>query len=656
MWKHSVSVTPSPTSPTKRSGPNGDSSPPRKKLRIRIKTPQTVSNEYDHKTGCNYDSADKSCGNRNSIRISAPQLRGHAVNTRRPTTIHDLYDVQKVLGEGGFGKVYLAVRRCDQQLMALKAIPIQSNGLSPTASNCNEESLQREVSALVALSDPGHPHVCRLYDSPLRDNSHSYLAMEYIGGGELFEHLVNKGPFSEHDASKFLRQFADALHYIHSKGYVHSDLKPENLMMGSWEKKEHRLKVVDFGFSIPNQESIKLPSYGTVAYLPPECLIKGHSGHGEPWHPNPAGDMFAAGVIVYTVLTGTHPFDRTNQASNKTIANSIVASLTSTTEFNSSGVTDRNNQMSNKKINDYLDAHVFDDRTDGLSSSSISLMRSLLNPNAKCRMTSGQFRHHPWILGQTATTHCISSGHHSRLKKFWQRRFRAAILQKFWGSSGHHRGTLSQKESEVIFRSLDLDGDGTVSLEELKRSMINDSSSLASLGGNKIKQYMLDDIFSSIDEDASGGIDLGEFQRAMCENERRRRSARNISSGSNNCGYNNHHDVIDDQILALSNEQVRGCIIQKFGEFEVEAVERNDQCTNPTSREKLRIIFDTMDLNRDGFLQLSEAIAVLRETPELDEDMISIWADKADLDLNGEIDFEEFCTAMTGSHRKVSHG
>jgi len=69
----------------------------------------------------------------------------------------------------------------------------------------------------------------------------------------------------------------------------------------------------------------------------------------------------------------------------------------------------------------------------------------------------------------------------------------------------------------------------------------------------------------------------------------------------------------------------------------------------------LRTIFDTMDINKDGILQLSEAIIGLRETPGVDEEMISNWADNTDSDLNGEIDFEEFFSAMM-CHEKFSQG
>eukprot|EP00536_Pseudo-nitzschia_multiseries_P001041 jgi/Psemu1/300484/fgenesh1_kg.13_\ len=104
-------------------------------------------------------------------------------------------------------------------------------------------------------------------------------------------------------------------------------------------------------------------------------------------------------------------------------------------------------------------------------------------------------------------------------------------------------------------------------------------------------------------------------------------------------------DVADETKLAISNEHVRGCIFQKFGKIPTD--------DEQAARETLRKIFDSMDINHDGVLQLSEAITVLRETPGLDEDMISGWADKADIDLNGEIDFEEFCAAMMDTDIKT---
>jgi len=457
--------------------------------------------------------------------------------------------------------------------------------------------------------------------------------MEYIGGGELFEHLCDKGPFSEKDAAKFLRQFANGIHYIHSKGFVHSDLKPENLMMGSWQAEDAQLKVVDFGFSVPDEESIKLQFHGTIAYLPPECLHKTLI----PRHPTCSGDMFAVGVIMYTVLTGTHPFDRTNQAPDSVIAQAIVQSAAaSASAFDSDDTDTKKNDF------DYLDKYVFDNRTHGLSSSSIMLMRSLLHPDPNRRMTSSQLCCHSWILGQTATHHCLSS--HCKLKSFWQRRFRAAIMKKFCHIE---RPCLSTKEFKVIFRSIDLNGDGTVTLDELNRCM---SESFGT-------KQTIDDIFSSVDEDDSGGIDFEEFQRIMrkkfdgsggsyCSSDE---DDHQEHGGDGDDDNNSNKKKAHEEILAISNEQVRACIFQRFGE-------NNRKETNAAvTREMLRTIFDTMDINKDGLLQLSEAITGLRETSGLDEEMISNWADNTDSDLNGEIDFEEFFTAMM-CNEKVSQG
>jgi len=148
---------------------------------------------------------------------------------------------------------------------------------------------------------------------------------------------------------------------------------------------------------------------------------------------------------------------------------------------------------------------------------------------------------------------------------------------------------------------------------------------------------MIDDIFSSVDEDCSGGIDFEEFQRIMgkqfdgssgigCSNNGSSNGC-NSNDNNSNSNRNSNSDDSEEHLLAISNEQVRGCIFQKFGGTAVAsagAEGKNSQGTTIT-REMLRTIFDTMDLNKDGFLQLSEAITVLRETPGLDEDMISAW-------------------------------
>ncbi|KAL3910884.1 MAG: hypothetical protein SGILL_007511 [Bacillariaceae sp.] len=152
--------------------------------------------------------------------------------------IQDFYDIQKVLGEGTYGLVYEARRKLDGALVALKTMPRSLTG---------KTDFEREVAALQLLSKPpGHPHVVKFYDLH-RDDSHYYLSLELIEGGELLEHLIENGPYAEAHAASFLRQFAEALCFVHTNGLSHADLKPENLLLSSNDITKAKLILADFG-------------------------------------------------------------------------------------------------------------------------------------------------------------------------------------------------------------------------------------------------------------------------------------------------------------------------------------------------------------------------------------------------------------------------
>lgn len=152
--------------------------------------------------------------------------------------VSDFYEIEKVLGEGSYGMVYQARRKMDGALVALKTMSRSLTG---------KTDFEREVAALQLLSKPpGHAHIVQLYDLH-RDDQNYYLVMELIEGGELLEHLIENGPYSEGLAASFLRQFAEALCFVHGNGLSHADLKPENLLLSSNDMRKAQLKVADFG-------------------------------------------------------------------------------------------------------------------------------------------------------------------------------------------------------------------------------------------------------------------------------------------------------------------------------------------------------------------------------------------------------------------------
>lgn len=523
--------------------------------------------------------------------------------------LEDHYKLKQLLGEGAYGKVYEAVRISDGQILALKVIPRY---------NSTDQALEREIQALLALSTPGHDHVCKLYDHH-EDEHNVYLAMEYIvGGGELFEHLVKTGPFSEKDASRFLEEFAQGLAYIHSKGYSHGDLKPENLLMSN-DAERPCVKIVDFGFCLPKDPPTKLV-FGTVAYLAPEIL----QNLGVPQTPSPEVDMYAVGVIMYTLLTGTHPFDRTNSASDDSILSAMVTSL---------------HHAYANKIPDYLSEHVFDDRVASLSPSAIDLMRNLLEPCASKRMTSAQLQKHPWIQGRTAAHHAMLHSD-TKLRRFWQRRFRAAIMKKF------HIGILSNDEKlkAIFYDSMDITGNGRVSFKEFQVAMRD------IFGHQQMK-----DIFESIDLEHNGYLDYEEFASIM-KTQFEATDTDHIIQRAETLGVmamtvaqhggnmppkvpkvSTTPSVMESMTAAAANEDatatpaaavpvstkhhrrqssmgVRSEILRQFGRNKLN-----------TSMQDLRLIFLHLDADQSGTVEISELMDFLQEQHNVDADAISEW-------------------------------
>uniref|UniRef100_A0A3B4A6M8 MAP/microtubule affinity-regulating kinase 3 n=1 Tax=Periophthalmus magnuspinnatus TaxID=409849 RepID=A0A3B4A6M8_9GOBI len=202
------------------------------------------------------------------------------------------YRLLKTIGKGNFAKVKLARHILTGREVAIKII--DKTQLNPTSL----QKLYREMRIMKTLN---HPNIVQLFEV-IETEKTLYLVMEYASGGEVFDYLVAHGRMKEKEARAKFRQIVSAVHYCHQKNIVHRDLKAENLLLDA----DANIKIADFGFSNEFSVGSKLDTFcGSPPYAAPE-LFQGKKYDG------PEVDIWSLGVILYTLVSGSLPFDGQN--------------------------------------------------------------------------------------------------------------------------------------------------------------------------------------------------------------------------------------------------------------------------------------------------------------------------------------------------------
>jgi calcium-dependent protein kinase len=204
--------------------------------------------------------------------------------------IQDFYQVEKKkLGEGSYGSVSKAKNLSTGAVRACKSIS--------KAHMKNIERFKQEI-ALMKIMD--HPNIIKLYET-FEDHRNIYLIMELCSGGELFDKIIEAGHFTEVQAAILMQQIIRAIYYMHENHVCHRDLKPENFLFMTREAiDKNLLKIIDFGLSCKFEAGQVLTTKaGTPYYVAPQVLA-GKYDH--------SSDLWSCGVIMYVLLCGYPPF------------------------------------------------------------------------------------------------------------------------------------------------------------------------------------------------------------------------------------------------------------------------------------------------------------------------------------------------------------
>lgn len=216
--------------------------------------------------------------------------------------LKDRYRVERQLGQGGFGKVYLA---SDEKLysrhVVIKVLH-DENGIDPWF----ERRFSKEIRALASID---HPGVIGVLDTGRTTAGTLFLVMQYAEGATL-RSLIEPGGMPFPRASGLIVQIAQALQAAHDCGITHHDLKPENVMVQPLPDGEERVRLIDFGIARLKSENTEESSggetsrvVGSPAYMAPERLV----GAGAI-----ASDIYSLGVVAFELLTGRKPFESKN--------------------------------------------------------------------------------------------------------------------------------------------------------------------------------------------------------------------------------------------------------------------------------------------------------------------------------------------------------
>ena len=380
---------------------------------------------------------------------------------RSKGTLSTNYTELKTIGSGAYAEVKLCEYRPLRQHRAVKIV--HKAGLR--FQQMDSDYMLKEISILIALD---HPNILRCYEI-FEDHWKFYIATEYCEGGELLTMISQLQRFSEKEAAEIFFQIISSVAYCHSKGVIHRDLKPQNILL-MHKHGSLSIKVADFGSSCFLDPHRKLSGcFGSSYYCAPEVFRGAYSEKCDIW---------SCGVILFILLSGSPPY---NGKDNKEILKKIETAplLFTAAEF------------------------------PNLSTEALDLASQLLEINPASRITALQALSHPWV-------HSFQQGRESldltdsltNLASFSSSAKLKDAVHVYLASHVISSQEIDKLQEE--FQQIDKNGDGKISKTELIEQYIK-------LMDEEKAKTAVDAIMKEVDADESGEIDYIEFLTACMD-------------------------------------------------------------------------------------------------------------------------------------------
>lgn len=518
------------------------------------------------------------------------------------------YEVQGIahLGSGVAAEVFRGRERKTKEAVAVK---IFHNPSDPEASRVLADMLKTEVTLMHRVGR--HPNVISLRGhyagcgGPVKTLEGSVagdgdvLVLDLAEGGELFDLVASQGSLDEANAATIVRDILMGLRHLHSRGVVHLDLKPENLLLsravGTVPSEENHIKIGDFGVSRVLPPGCRAHgAAGTVAYWAPEMVRRQAWDHGV--------DMWAAGCLIYILLCGAHPFDLQGNATDLQVSTLVGEGSTA-----------------------YADDFFFKQ----LSPQARDLITRLLEPDPALRMTASEALNHDWLLEAVG---------------------RSTVFPKRRADAGGvpHRRRDTRLQGFNNLRRVRPKIMAVLAGQKLARSAHEAPRGRAGGGGGALPHLVWEsetsaldagaaeiygDVFRTIDRNHSGAIDAAELREAFTM------LGQNLSDEEVEALMEEGDLTRDGK---LSFDEFVGLLVGRLG------AGKGRGSRQEASKEQLRRVFEFFDEDKTGFITAEELKHVLEL---LGDGRVSLQDARAmveycDENGDGKIDLAEFESLM----------